>query len=204
MALHLSGFTPSGFRDVRRQEVSHLGFPGAETPKHQTLTCFTISGFRDPSHLDFETPNSSFTRGFLHRGGFREKLETPNSNTFRGPVSLGANAGTPGAEIPKYDNFSTLYLSGYRKSGFRDLRVQGISPLDIPDAETPKYRDLATLLFRDFACRDFGTCEYKGTRPWVSWIQIPTLKPAHLISGFLSSGFRKSGFRDLRVQGNSP
>jgi hypothetical protein len=30
----LSGFRKSGFRDVRGQEVSHLGFPGAETPNH--------------------------------------------------------------------------------------------------------------------------------------------------------------------------
>jgi hypothetical protein len=115
MSFHLSGFTPSGFRDVRRQEVSHLGFPGAKTPKHQTLTCFTISG--------------------IHPSRFRELGVSRLENTW------GPHLGAPGTEIPKYDNFSTLHLSGYRKSGFRDLRVQGTSPLDIPDAETPKYRD---------------------------------------------------------------
>jgi hypothetical protein len=79
--------------------------------------------------------------------------------------------------VPKYRNIITSphsIFSGFRKSGFRDLRVQGNSPLDIPDAETPKYGFSYTLSFRDFACRDFGTCEYKGTRPWV--FRVETLK----------------------------
>jgi hypothetical protein len=157
MSLHLSGFTPSGFRDVRRQEVSHLGFPGAETPKHQTLTCFTISGFppsgfrdvrrQEVSHLGFpgaETPKhqtlTCFTISGIHPSGFRESGVSRLANTW------GPHLGTPGAEIPKYDNFSTLYLSGYRKSGFRDLRVQGISPLDIPDAEKHRNIKLKSML----------------------------------------------------------
>jgi hypothetical protein len=119
----------------------------------------------------------------------------------------GPHLGTSGAEMSKYNNFSTLYLLGFRKSGFRDLRVQGNSPSDIPDAEIPKYRDLATRCH--FGISQVGVSGLASTRelalgfPGYRNSEIPTLKPAHLISGFLPSGFRKSGFRDLRVQGNS-
>jgi hypothetical protein len=45
--------------------------------------------------------------------------------------------------VPKYRNILTSphsIFSGFRKSGFRDLRVQGKSPLGILDAKTPKYQ----------------------------------------------------------------
>jgi hypothetical protein len=45
----ISGFRKSGFRDVCRQEVSHLGFPGAETPK----PIYTLSSFRGFASRDF-------------------------------------------------------------------------------------------------------------------------------------------------------
>jgi len=131
-----SGFPPLGFWDVRRQEVSHLGFSGAETLKHQTLTCFPTSR--------------------IHPSGFRELGVLRLANMW------GPHLGTPGAKISKYDNFSILYLSGYRKSGFWDLRVQEISPLDILNAETTKYHDLAIRCY--FGVSHIGILGLASTR----------------------------------------
>jgi hypothetical protein len=105
-----------------------------------------------------ETPNSNM----LHYFGNSSIGISRVSGVSRLANTWGPHLGTPGAEIPKYDNFSTLYLSGYRKSGFRDLRVQGISPLDIPDAETPKYRDLATRCY--FGISHVGISGLASTR----------------------------------------
>jgi len=43
----------------------------------------------------------------------------------------------------------TIIILGFRKSGFRDLRVQGNTPLGIPSFETPKCPNSST-------CRHFG------------------------------------------------
>jgi hypothetical protein len=51
-AIIISGFRKSGFHDMRRQEVSHLGFPGAETPK-PVFIAKLISGFRKSGLRDW-------------------------------------------------------------------------------------------------------------------------------------------------------
>jgi hypothetical protein len=133
------GIRKPGFWDMQRQEVTHLGFPGAETPKHQT-----------PNMLHyFRVSSIEISQVGILRVEFPRLVNT-----------WGPHFGTPGAEIPKYNNFSTLYLFGILGlastrefalgySGCRNTEISGFS---------------YTLSFRDFACRDFGTCEYKGTR----------------------------------------
>jgi hypothetical protein len=46
------GFRKSGFHDMHRQEVSHLGFPGAKTPKPAFIAKL-ISGFRKSGLCDW-------------------------------------------------------------------------------------------------------------------------------------------------------
>jgi hypothetical protein len=256
---------------VRRQEVSHLGFPGAETPKHQTLNmlhyfgvssigisgCATTGGLAPgfPGSRNSETPNSKHAplfRDFLHRDfgtcetrglalGFPDAETTEISNLAIFHRVFGLYKGHL-PRVPKYRNFFSMYRDFGSLSGLASTREFALGYSGCRNTEISGFS--YTLSFRDFACRDFGTCEYKGIRPWVFQIpkyrnigtylhaiisgfrksgfrdlrvqgnsplgipgyrnsEIPTLKPAHLISGFLPSGFRKSGFRDLRVQGNS-
>jgi hypothetical protein len=162
---------------MRRQEVSHLGFPGAETPKHQTLSMLHYFGV------------SSI-------GISRVKISRL-ANTW------GPHLGTPGAEIPKYNNFSTLYLFGISQVGISGLASTRELALGYSGCRNTEISGFSyTLSFRDFACRDFGTCEYKGIRPWVFW--VPKCRNIVTYLHAIISGFRKSGFRDLRVQGNSP
>jgi hypothetical protein len=52
--------------------------------------------------------------------------------------------GVSGTETPKRRSKSHYAISGLRKSGFRDLRVQGNTPLSILISEMPKYRNIST------------------------------------------------------------
>jgi hypothetical protein len=248
---------------MREQEVSHLGFPGAETPKHRTLNtlyyfgisqvgisglasarelALGYSGYRNTetpnlyalSHFGIsqvgisglasarelalgysgyrntETPNlyalSNFGNsqtgfsGYATTGGLApgfpgsRNSEIPNSKhapLFRGFLhrdfrdfgvgfsrlanTWGPHLGTPGAEIPKYNNFSTLYLFGISQVGISGLASTRELALGYSGCRNTEISGFSyTLSFRDFACRDFGTCEYKGTRPWV--FRIPKLR----------------------------
>jgi hypothetical protein len=176
MALHLSGFTPSGFQDVRRQEVSHLGFLGAETPKHQTLTCSTISGFppsgfrdvrrQEVSHLGFpgaEIPkyNNFSTPYFLglRKSGFRDLR-------VQGKLTLGSS----GFRKAKMPNQITLCQFRIPRVGFRilELAIQEakLHAPRLPEcrkSDTPAHHTLDQI--RGFAVKDFATSGYKGTYP---------------------------------------
>jgi hypothetical protein len=158
---------------VRRQEISHLGYPGAETPK-LIYPLNSLWGFA--------------SRDFTMCDDKRSLIWVSQESKLRS---------------------SYIYaklISGFRKSGFRDMRIQGNLPLGIPGAETSKHQTLTMLYhfrvsqvgisrhektrklalgypgcrnaktpnsnhaipFRGFASRDFTTCEDKETCPWVS------------------------------------
>jgi hypothetical protein len=129
MSLHLSGFTPSGFQDVRRQEVSHLCFPRAESPKHQTLTCFTILGFPPSGILGCAT-----TGGLAPRFLESRKYETPNSNMLHyfwvSSIKISGSATTgglaprfPGSRNSKTPDSNILHY--FRNSSIKISRVRG-------------------------------------------------------------------------------
>jgi hypothetical protein len=78
----------------------------------------------------------------------------------------GPHLGTPGAETPKYNNFSTLYLFEISQVGIFGLastRELALGYSRCQNTEISRFH--YTLSFQDFACRDFETCEYKGTTP---------------------------------------
>jgi hypothetical protein len=66
----ISGFHKSGFRDVRRQEVSHLGFPGVETSN----PIYTLSSFWGFTSRDFEMCADKRSRTWVSR---ELKLRSP-------------------------------------------------------------------------------------------------------------------------------
>jgi hypothetical protein len=127
----ISGFRKSGFRDMRRQEVSHLS---SQEPKLRSLSTL-LSSFRGFANRDF---------AICEDRGLTLALEFP------------------GAETPKPIHSAQL-ISGFHKSGFRDMRRQEVSHLS---SQEPKLRSLSTLLssFRGFANRDFAICEDRRSR----------------------------------------
>jgi hypothetical protein len=76
----------------------------------------------------------------------------------------GPHLGTPGAEIPKYNNFSTPYFSGLRKSGFRDLRVQGKLTLGSSGFRKAKMPNQVTLCQFGIPRVGFRISELRDTR----------------------------------------
>jgi hypothetical protein len=185
---------------VRRQEVSHLGFPGAETPKHQTLNMlhyfgFPPSGFRDMrrqevSHLGFpgaETPKHQ-TLNMLHY--FRI-----SSIGISGYATTGGLApGFPGSRNSETPNSKHAPLfSGFPPSGFRDMRRQEVSHLGFPGAETPKHQTLNILHY--FGISSIGISGYATTGglapgfPGSRNSETPNSKHAPLFRDFLHRDF---------------
>jgi hypothetical protein len=129
-AIIISGFRMPGFRDMRRQEVSHLGFPGAETPKpvfiSKLISGFLLSGFR-----------------VIKRQGVHALRHSGSRNT---EVS----------DLCALGHLGVLHLVDTRNKtvlwGSRVPKRQNVDPSH-------------TMPYRDFASRDFGTCEYKGIHP---------------------------------------
>jgi hypothetical protein len=149
-----------GFQDLRVQGNSPLGFPDTKTPKYQLLNLLIYFGVSAIGISQVGVSGIASTRELA--------LGFPGYRNFEIPSLKPAHL------------ISRFIPSVFRKSGFQDLRVQGNSPLGFSDTETPKHQLLNLLILfrgffhRDFASRGFGTCEYKGTRPWVS--RIPKLR----------------------------
>jgi hypothetical protein len=171
----ISGFRKSGFRDWRVQGNLPLGIPGAETPKHHTLS--TLYSFRGFASRDFGTAS---TRELTLRYPGCRNTETPNSNpryTHFGVSQVGISdmrvqgnlpLGIPGAETPKHQTLSTLYHFGVSQVGISGLASTRNLPLGIPGAETPKHQTLTTLYHFGVSQVGISDCEYKETYPWVS------------------------------------
>jgi hypothetical protein len=123
---------------MRIQGNLSLGIPGAETPKHQLLTMLYHFGVSQVG---------------ISRLG------------IQGNLSLGI----PGAETPKHQILTMLYHFGVSQVGIsRHVNTRKLV-LGYPgcrNTETPNSNH--AIPFRGFASRDFVTCEYKETCPWVS------------------------------------
>jgi hypothetical protein len=156
-AIIISGFRKSGFRDMRRQKVSHLGFPGAETPKPKL-----ISGFRKS---DFATGEYKGTDPWVSRVPKHRNIQTLDTLCHFGVSQVGISglASTrdlpldiPGAETPKHQISSTLL--SFRGLASRDFGTGEYKRLALryPGCQTPKHQISSTLLsFRGFASQDF-------------------------------------------------
>jgi hypothetical protein len=126
---------------VRKQGVSHLGFPGAETPK----PIYTLSSFRGFASRDFTMCADKGSRTLV---SWEPKLRSPyiytklisgfRKSRFRDVRRQGvSHLGFPEPKLRSPYIYTKLIL-GFRKSGFRDVRGQGVSHLGFPGAETPK------------------------------------------------------------------
>jgi hypothetical protein len=133
-----SGFHTSGFHDMREQEVSHLGFPGAETSKHyitlNTLYYFGIS----------QVGISGLASARELALGYSEYRNTETPNLYA---------------------LSHFRISQVGISGLASARELTLGYFGYRNTKTPNLYVLSP--FRDFASQDFGTCECKGTLPWV-------------------------------------
>jgi hypothetical protein len=157
--------------------VSSIGISGCAT------TGGLAPGF--PGSRNSETPSSNMLHYFgVSSIGISRVGGLGLANTW------GPHLGTPGAEIPKYDNFSTLYLSGYRKSGFRDLRVQGKLTLGSSGFEKPKCQIKSHYANSGFRESGFGNFAIQEARSF-TLLDYPKLeKPIHpLIIHFTKLGF---------------
>jgi hypothetical protein len=147
----ISGIRKPGFWDWRVQENLPIGISGTEIPKYPILSMlshFDIPPFRISRYVK--------TRGLAPRFPESRKLrviKTLNMLLYfrvssirisligvsRLVNSWGPHLGTPGAEIPKYNHFSTLY--SFEVSSSRDFRTyeyKGNLPLGFSGTETLK------------------------------------------------------------------
>jgi hypothetical protein len=168
---------------VRRQEVSHLGYPGAETPKLiyplNSLRGFTSHDFamcddkRSPIWVSREPKlRSSYISTLSYFG-------VPQSGFRDVRVQEVLHLGFPVAETPKHQNLSTLDYFGVPHIGISRLASTRKLTLGFPgcrNTETPK--PIHARLFRGSTYRDFASGEYKETYPWVS--RLPKLRNTNI------------------------
>jgi hypothetical protein len=127
-AIIISGFRMSGFRDMRRQEVSHLGFPGAETPKPVFISKL-ISGFL----LSFHVIKRQGVHALRHSGSQNTEVSdlcTRPSRDFASSryTEQKCPLGVSGTETPKCRSKSHYAISGLHKSDFGTCEYKGIHP----------------------------------------------------------------------------
>jgi hypothetical protein len=113
-------------------------------------------------------------------------------------MTRGLASGFPGSRnsetpIHIYMLSSFRGFSGFRKSGFRDMRIQGNLPLGIPGAETPKHQTL-TMLYH-FGVSQVGISRHAKTRklalgyPGCRNAETPNSNHAIPFRGFASRDF---------------
>jgi hypothetical protein len=137
--LYPLGFRIPGFWDMRRQKVSHLGFPGAETLK--------------PTYLYIYIYHSVYFGSSQLR--------------FSGYAMIGELiVGYPGCRNTETPYFvRTIIISGFHTSGFRDWWVQENLPIGISGTKILKTPNIIHAKpFQHFSFRDFTLCENKGSR----------------------------------------
>jgi hypothetical protein len=141
---------------VRRQEVSHLDLPGAETLKYKLLNLCIYFGI---SYVEISRVGDSGLASTRNSPLDIPGTETPRSYNFSILLSFRdfASRGFGTCEykeilpwvfwVLKHRKVLThphAVISGFRESGFRVLRVQENSHLGTLGAETPKTHNLPT------------------------------------------------------------
>jgi hypothetical protein len=109
----------------------------------------------------------------------------------------GPHLGTLGAEIPKYNNFSTLYLFGISQVGISGLASTRELALGYSDAEIPKYRDLAIRCHFGISHVGFRDLRVQGnSHLGTPGAEIPKCRslrgPFSLVQGFKTYAIKSS------------